>query len=121
MILLVEDDARIRTDFAETLRFYGYELIEAEDGIQALLAVDQHGPDIELVVTDLVLPRLNGLMLMAAIQAKYPELPMIVVSAYLSQSGGEKVVRGRAVYLEKPFTATTFIGLVHSIIPRAVN
>ena len=61
MILLIEDDAASRYAFARLLRGQGYEVIEARDGTEAVAFLD--GLPIELVITDMVLPKLNGLHL----------------------------------------------------------
>jgi DNA-binding NtrC family response regulator len=102
MILLVEDDAISRTDFAETLRRSGYEVLEAADSHQAIVLLEQHAADINLVITDMVLPGVNGLTLVKNIQARWPKLPVIMVSAYLSKGAGRAILEKRIDVLEKP-------------------
>ena len=118
MILLIEDDAISRTSFAETLRGYGYEVLEAGDGVQALALTVQHRPDIELVITDMVLPGLNGLSLVENIQLMLPQVPIIMVSAYLSKASGEKILGQKVDFLEKPIRPSALIAVVQHYAPQ---
>jgi DNA-binding NtrC family response regulator len=116
VILLVEDDAISRTHFAETLRAYGYEVMEAGDGIEALAILARSR--CELVITDMVLPRLNGMNLIARIQAKWPRLPVIMVSGYLSEEAGHNIFDGKVDCLEKPLRPSALVAMVQRITPR---
>jgi CheY-like chemotaxis protein len=100
MILLIEDDAISRTHFAETLRGYGYEVLEAGDAVQALALILQYRPDIDLVISDMVLPGMNGLTLVKNIGLMLPRVPIIMVSAYLSKRSSEAIL-GRDVGLPR--------------------
>ena len=116
MILLVEDEAIVRTHFAETLRGYGYEVMEADDGIQALAILARS--NCELVITDMVLPQLNGLSLITRIQAKWPKLPVIMVSGYLSEEAGHNIFDGKVDCLAKPCRPSALVAIVQRIAPR---
>jgi two-component system, cell cycle sensor histidine kinase and response regulator CckA len=118
VILLVEDDAISRTHFAETLRGYGYEVLEAGDGIKALALLDQYRFLVKLVITDMVLPQLNGLSLIARIQAKWPKLPVVIVSGYLSEEAGNNIFDGKVDCLEKPFRPSALVAIVQRLLPR---
>jgi DNA-binding NtrC family response regulator len=115
MILLVEDDAITRTHFADALRNYGYDVMEAGDGVQglAILAVNQ----CDLVITDMVLPKMNGLILIDRIQAKWPHTPVIMISGYLSQAAGNKIFDGKVDCLEKPIRPSALVALVQRLCP----
>ena len=80
-ILVVEDSVIMREIIAEALRAYGVEVVEAGDGAEALVALELH-PDVDLVVTDLEMPRLDGFELIRRIrgQARVPRLPAVVIS-----------------------------------------
>jgi DNA-binding NtrC family response regulator len=119
VILLVEDDVICRTHFAETLRSYGYEVMEAGDGLQALALLA--GSHCELVITDMVLPQLNGLSLIARIQAKWPKMPVIMVSGYLSQQAGNTIFDGKVDCLEKPFRPSALVAIVQRLVPRPIS
>jgi two-component system OmpR family response regulator len=70
MILLVEDEAITRNAFADALRMEGHQVVQAADGVQALSIFDKC--HVDLVITDLVMPRLNGFELIDQIRSKRP-------------------------------------------------
>jgi len=121
MILLVEDDAISRTHFAETLRAYGYQVLEAGDGVEALSLLEKHRAEINLVIADMVLPRLNGLVLVTNIQTRWPKVPIIMLSAYLSKEGGDKIFGRKIDFLEKPVRPSALMALVGRVLPRPLN
>jgi DNA-binding NtrC family response regulator len=116
VILVVEDDVISRTHFADTLRAYGYEVMEAGDGVEALAVLARS--HCELLITDMVLPRLNGMNLIARIQAKWPKLPVIMVSGYLSEEAGHNIFDGKVDCLEKPLRPSALVATVQRIAPR---
>ena len=100
MILLVEDDAPSRYAFARLLRGEGYEVIEAGDGNEAVAFLD--GLAIDLVITDMVLPKINGLHLVSLIHARRPGIPIVLMSGYLSARAGKIILDGSADFFQKP-------------------
>jgi CheY-like chemotaxis protein len=100
MILLVEDDGICRIDFAQKLRSYGYEVLEATDGAEAIALLENHYPTIDIVITDMVMPKVNGLNLIVNIQTRWPKLPVIMLSAYLSQYAGDSILGQHVHYQE---------------------
>ena len=86
-VLVVDDDQVVRTVVVDYLRGRGYEVDEAEDGVEALDSLRQTAPDV--VVTDLGMPRLDGLGLLRALSKSDPDLPAIVLTAH--ESVGEMV------------------------------
>jgi len=119
MILLVEDDAISRTHFAETLRGYGYDVMETGDGVEALAILGRYR--CELVITDMVLPHLNGIRLISRIQAKWPKTPVIMVSGYLSEIGGKNIFDGKVDCLEKPIRPSALVAMVQRVVPRPTH
>jgi CheY-like chemotaxis protein len=79
-VLVVDDDQVVRTVVADHLRQRGYEVDEAEDGVEALDSIRQTAPDV--VVTDLGMPRLDGLGLLRELSKSSPDLPAIVLTAH---------------------------------------
>ena len=116
MILLVEDEAITRTAFADALRREGQEVIEAADGVQALSLLDDC--HVDLVITDLVMPRLNGFLLVAQIRARRPRMPVLLISGYLSQDGGRIISSGSAEFLQKPIDPPDLIAAVERLLPN---
>jgi CheY-like chemotaxis protein len=77
-LLLVDDDASIREVSAALLTEDGYEVLTAEDGVQALEVLPGFGPD--FVITDLRMPRMSGFELLKIMRERFPGLPVIAVS-----------------------------------------
>jgi DNA-binding NtrC family response regulator len=117
MILLVEDDATSRRAVNLILKTAGHEVMSAGDGTEALELLAKHHFD--LVITDLVMPNLNGLNLINAIRLKQPHLPLILMSGHLFKDAGKAVMEGIAAYLQKPFTPTALIMTVERVLSRS--
>ena len=108
-VLVVEDDRALRTLMVRTLSEKGYRAVEASDGIEALekLATDS---DIELVVTDIVMPRMNGVELAQQLAAS-ARARLLFVSAY-----GKEYTELPASLLEKPFSQAALIAEVERLL-----
>ena len=118
MILLVEDDVISRMAFARTLRDDGYEVLEAGDGTQAIALLEEYHHEISLVITDMVLPNLNGLTLVRNIQRRWPRVPVIMVSGYLSKEKGKTILGSEVDVLEKPVSTSALVSHVKRILPH---
>ncbi len=105
-VLLVEDDAAVRALVARMLSREGFRVIEAIDAVEALNMVDDDQPELDLLVTDVIMPRMTGPELAIALQASYPELPMVFMSGYADDVLEHHDVQSAAVtFLPKPFSA----------------
>jgi two-component system, cell cycle sensor histidine kinase and response regulator CckA len=105
-VLLVEDDADVRRATRRMLENLGYFVLEARDGEEGLAVATRAAGSIDVVVTDLMMPRMNGGDLARALAAKYPTLRIVFTSGYTDDA----VLRRRLVdsehrFLQKPFTA----------------
>src|SRR5215510_11700353 len=119
MILLVEDDAISRTTFSENLRGYGYEVLEAGNGTQALVLIIKYRDTIRLVITDIIVPNINGFALIENIRTLLPGVPLIALSGYISQASGEKILGGDVDFLQKPVRPSALMALVQRILPHS--
>jgi DNA-binding NtrC family response regulator len=117
MLLLVEDEAIVRHSFAQLLRTQGHEVIEAANGTEALAVLNKWR--VELVITDLVVPNLNGLNLISLIRARWPSMPIILISGYLSQDAGNIILDGVADFLQKRIRPSALVATVRRLLPRA--
>ena len=108
-VLVVEDDPSLRALMVRTLSAKGYRTLEASDGVEALerLATD---PDIELVVTDIVMPRMNGVELARQLAAAL-RTRLLFVSAF-----GEEYTQLPATLLEKPFSPAALVAQVERLL-----
>jgi len=82
-ILLAEDEDSVRESFKKVLLLYVNEVYEAKDGVQALELYNKHSPDI--LITDIKMPKINGLELIKKIRLENSDIPIIVTSAYTDQ------------------------------------
>jgi len=82
-ILLVEDDEAASALMARILRLAGYQVLQASDGQEALEMIDRgEVPELELLLTDVVMPRMGGLQLARALRERRPELPVLLATGY---------------------------------------
>ena len=117
-ILLVEDDAMIRSSARRTLELRGYPVLEARDGQEALALCQEHRQAIALILTDLVMPQMNGWAFGEQVARLYPEMRILYMSGYtdLVSVFGERLVPGTA-WLRKPFRAEELLKSVRELIP----
>ena len=118
-ILLVEDEDAVRTVGVRTLRRAGHTVFEAAGGIDALAIYDRHGEEIDLLVTDVVMPEMRGPVLAERLVARRPGLPVLFVSGY-SDTGPDSM-RGiaHAKFLDKPFTPARLTAAVAELLAAA--
>ena len=79
-VLVVDDELSLRKVLAATLQREGYEVTVCGDGEEGMAALERDGADV--VVTDLVMPRMDGLTLLRKVVARHPDVPVIVVTAH---------------------------------------
>jgi signal transduction histidine kinase/ActR/RegA family two-component response regulator len=111
-ILLVEDEPALRTLAAESLKRLGYTVLTAGNGLEALTAADRQALEIngriDVVVTDIVMPRMGGPELVKKLREKFGEVAVIFMSGYTEAAALENIEIGRdAVLLNKPFSTET--------------
>lgn len=105
-VLLVEDDAAVRALVARMLANFGFAVIEAIDAVEALQLVEDAQPELDALVTDVIMPRMTGPELAVALQSLYPGLPVVFMSGYAADVLEQHDLEGDAVtFLPKPFVA----------------
>jgi PAS domain S-box-containing protein len=118
-ILVVEDDPRVRAVTRRTLQAAGYAVYEAITGLAAVNFMDAHPGEIDLLVSDVVMPGANGRELADLLRATHPDVPIVFMSGYPGteiERRGLKVPRG--AILEKPFTPEALIAMVNETLSR---
>jgi DNA-binding NtrC family response regulator len=101
-ILVVDDEQNMRIALYEALSRNGHQVVLAEDGQKALELVEKEAP--ALVITDIKMPRLDGLELLRRLKEKHPELPVIIMTGYATiNSAVEALKHGASDYILKPF------------------
>ena len=114
-ILLVEDEAEVRAVVGEMLRAYGYIVLEARDGREALGVSGRHPHAIHLVMTDIVMPEMGGLELIRRLTPERPDVKVLYVSGYSDDSITDYAALGGA-FLEKPFTAPVLARKIREVL-----
>lgn len=101
-ILVADDDPDIRMSLSERLRWLGHDVVTAADGQAALAAVEAHALD--LAFLDVSMPRLNGIEALKLIRKRWPNLPVVVVTAYGTiRLAVEAMKEGAVDFMTKPF------------------
>jgi two-component system cell cycle sensor histidine kinase/response regulator CckA len=112
-ILLVEDEDGLRSLNARGLRSRGYTVIEAENGLDALDALEAEGGTVDLVVSDVVMPEMDGPTMLASMRKTNPSLKIIFVSGYAEDAFEKSLPDGEQfAFLPKPFTLSQLVGAV---------
>jgi CheY-like chemotaxis protein len=118
-ILLVEDEVLLREGVQEMLEVHGYKVIGAGDGQEALEWLDQVA--VNLIITDLVMPGMNGVDFVKLVREKFPSLPIIVASgspgSVVRRLGIETIhVPGATASIGKPFKTVELIAMVQQAL-----
>jgi two-component system, cell cycle sensor histidine kinase and response regulator CckA len=114
-ILIVEDEAEVRAVEAEMLRDYGYTVLEARDGEDALAVASRHPADIHLLVTDIVMPQMGGRELVRRLTRERRDMRVLYVSGYTDESIKDYGALD-AAFLEKPFTSPILARKVREVL-----
>ncbi len=116
-VLVVEDDFEIRTLISEFLRKYGYTVLEAAHADEALQLSAQHATSIHLLVTDVILPQVNGQTLAMRLRTVHPETRVLYISGYTAPMIMHRgLLAVGAAFLQKPFTPDTLARKVREVL-----
>ena len=114
-ILVVDDEPGIRDIMTQILSGDGFHVLEAQDGQDAMnIARSVH---VDLVITDLMMPRMNGWRLLTSLREHGLDLPVIIITAYMAREGQEVLTnRDVAGFLTKPIKLDELLKMVHGIL-----
>ncbi len=117
-ILLVEDDATVRKLAARILSDHGYKVVEAESGPAALELARSRGFQMDLAITDMVMPGgIRGIDLCEPLNEVFPDLPIIITSGYAFESAGKlSDLKPNTSFLQKPFLPEDLLASVRSAL-----
>jgi CheY-like chemotaxis protein len=110
-VLVVDDEPTIRGFVRRVLESEGFQVIEAVDGLDAMLKLRELAGNIDALVSDVKMPRMDGVSLAEAVQELYPKLPVLLMSGFV-----EKAAFGKPVVIRKPFTAKTLIAAIRALL-----
>jgi signal transduction histidine kinase len=121
-VLLVEDEDMLRGLLAKFLRFYGYTVLEARHGGEALLTCEQYPGPIHLMVTDVVMPQMSGRELADRLTPLRPEMGILYMSGYTEETLVQHGVADSSVaFLQKPFRPMELARRVHAVLHPPVS
>ncbi len=118
-ILLVEDEDMVRRLVAEALSGAGFEVLAAANGAEALARAAEVGGRLDLLLTDLIMPGMNGRELHRRLRAPYPDLPVLYVSGYTGDLlGHHGVLEPGTNFLPKPFSIRALLAAVSELVSQ---
>ncbi|MBD3368432.1 MAG: response regulator [Candidatus Eisenbacteria bacterium] len=120
-ILVVEDDASVRTMIREVLEAQGYEVVDVNNGREALESYRENGRDVSLVMTDVVMPEMGGHEMWEKLAEEGLDVPMIVMSGFPQDQDTNELVQGADRFLQKPFGPKEIARAVRLTLDEAVG
>ena len=119
-VVIIEDEPPIRRGVVDALRAAGYDTAEAADGVRGLEEALKHG--VELVLLDLLLPRRDGLQVLAEVRKVRPTLPVIILTARGTEDDRVRGLKmGADDYVVKPFSARELLARVEAVLRRSLG
>ena len=121
-IMLVEDERAVRGLALYAFKSRGYEVLTATDGIDAMLVAKQYRGVIDLLVTDVVMPRMGGRELAEALRPLFPQMKVLYTSGYTDDAVVRHGVIGKDVsFLQKPYTPLSLTRKVRAVLDDTIS
>lgn len=119
MVLVVDDEAPIRGYIRAILHRHGIQVLEAADGVDAIGLVERLGGAVDVIVTDVKMPRMNGPEFVKAVRADYPNIPVVFISGELDQNLHRP--QQRMVLVGKPFVPQVLLDAIMDALPNVTG
>jgi PAS domain S-box-containing protein len=121
-VLVVEDEEIVRSLVREMLEGLGYAVLDARDGEEALAVIERETPGIDLVISDLVMPRVSGQELARRVAELRPDTAVLLISGYAGDTtAADGPLEPGAAFLEKPFTGRELAEKVRGLLDGAAT
>jgi two-component system, cell cycle sensor histidine kinase and response regulator CckA len=119
-VLLVEDEDNVRGLFSLVLRSFGYKIVVARDGREAIQIAEKHVGDIDLLLTDVVMPHLSGRQVAETLQPRFPKMKVLYMTGFTDDAViRHGLVQGEVPLLQKPATPAQLAAKVRSVLDGA--
>ena len=116
-ILVAEDEDGVRSLTREVLEKYGYRVLEAANGEEALVVADQHQGPVDVLLSDVVMPRMGGPELAQALLTRRPALKVLYMSGYTEEAIAKHgILDPGTSFLEKPFSPDTLARRIRDLL-----
>jgi two-component system, cell cycle sensor histidine kinase and response regulator CckA len=116
-ILLVEDEESVRSLVADFLKTTGHTVLEATEGEEAIRLVAAHSDQIDLLISDVVMPKMSGRELWNNLRKRMPTLKVLFISGYTDDSiVRHGVIDGDVAFLQKPFTMRALAAKIREVL-----
>jgi signal transduction histidine kinase/CheY-like chemotaxis protein len=118
-VLVGEDDEDVRLMIIELLQDMGYQVLDACDGAEVIDIMEDFGDTVDLLLLDVIMPRMNGFEALSFVRERYPDLPCLFLSGYSDGMLRQKAnISGEFEYLSKPVQPDKLIASVRSALVR---
>ncbi len=119
-ILFVDDEEVVRELGREVLESYGYKVIPASDGIEAISIYEKQKDGIDLIILDMIMPKMGGIETFERLQAVNPAVKVIVSSGYSSDGHYQAVLqKGAKGFIQKPYKINELTGMVRQVLDES--
>ena len=113
-ILVIEDDLDVLSMIIKHLKFYGYDVITATDGMEGLKQLQ--AAEYDLVITDIVMPYVSGVGVVTAVKDKKPHVPVIAITGYGKEPEAAAVEKKADLVLAKPVKMAILKGYISNLL-----
>ena len=116
-VLVVEDEAVVREFVSQVLQMHGYSVLQASDGVEALELARDHKGRLDLLLTDVIMPRMNGRDLVERLSQVHADAKILFMSGYTSSAIVQHgVLNSGYAFLQKPFTPEQLLDKVRNVL-----
>ena len=112
---VVDDEPSVRTFIIAVLRSNGFQTLEAENGVQALELMPKLGGAVDLLVSDIQVPIMDGIALAASVRKEFPAVPLIQVSGHVEAEQAKRP-DCHFEFIQKPFPPATLLRMVSKVM-----
>ena len=113
-ILIIEDDPDVLSTLVKQLKYFGFEVITASDGMEGMRKLDAGGYD--LLITDIVMPFISGVGVVTALKEKTPHIPVIVMTGYGKEPEAAAMEKKADIVLAKPIEMSVLKDTIEKLL-----